>query len=153
MIIAFLATLNLSGNELETSWKNKITARLTDIRPESHGSNYFLCWFYQLIPGSTRRSDRRCGQQPQKTQRTLLSECRTESTISNQATTKTTNSSTESKLGASLIPKLSRLQPNEISNAMQGSGQSGMFSFCYIFEVIVMLIITGKFKETHLKIF
>ncbi|XP_071560278.1 uncharacterized protein [Temnothorax nylanderi] len=78
----------------------------------------------QLIPGSTRRSDRRCGQQPQKTQRTLLSECRAESTVSNQATTKTTSSSTDSsKLGASLIPKLSRLQPNEISNATQGSGQ------------------------------
>ncbi|KAG5316074.1 PWP2B protein, partial [Pseudoatta argentina] len=71
----------------------------------------------QLIPGSTRRSDRRCGQQPQKTQRTLLSECRAESTI--QTTTKTTSLSTDSKLGASLIPKLSRLQPNEISNVIQ----------------------------------
>ncbi|XP_012532045.1 PWWP domain-containing protein 2A [Monomorium pharaonis] len=70
----------------------------------------------QLIPGSTRRSDRRCGQQPQKTQRTLLSEYRTEN-ISNQATAKTTSSSTDSsKLGASLIPKLSRLQPSEITN-------------------------------------
>ncbi|XP_011347383.2 PWWP domain-containing protein 2A isoform X2 [Ooceraea biroi] len=78
----------------------------------------------QLVPGSTRRSDRRCGQQPQKTQRTLLSECQVENSISNQATTKTMASSPDSsKLGASLIPKLSRLQPNEISNAMQGSGQ------------------------------
>ncbi|XP_011633391.1 uncharacterized protein LOC105424710 [Pogonomyrmex barbatus] len=76
----------------------------------------------QLIPGSTRRSDRRCGQQPQKTQRTLLSECRTESTFSNQATTKTTSSTDSSKLGATLIPKLSRLQPNQI-NTVQGSGQ------------------------------
>ncbi|XP_011879490.1 PREDICTED: PWWP domain-containing protein 2A-like isoform X1 [Vollenhovia emeryi] len=74
----------------------------------------------QLIPGATRRSDRRCGQQPQKTQRTLLSECQTESAISNQATTKTSSSNDSSKLGASLIPKLSRLQPNEISNATQG---------------------------------
>lgn len=78
----------------------------------------------QLVPGSTRRSDRRCGQQPQKTQRTLLSECQIENSTSNQATTKTTTSSGDSsKLGASLIPKLSRLQPNEISNAMQSSGQ------------------------------
>ncbi|XP_072765311.1 uncharacterized protein [Anoplolepis gracilipes] len=78
----------------------------------------------QLVPGSTRRSDRRCGQQSQKTQRTL-SECQMENSTSNQATTKTTtsNGTDSSKLGASLIPKLSRLQPNEISNAMQSSGQ------------------------------
>jgi len=56
-----------------------------------------------------------------------------------------------SKLGASLIPKLSRLQPNEISNAMQGSGQlSGILVFVnYVFnEGTVNVTIIEKFGDT-----
>ncbi|EFN89370.1 PWWP domain-containing protein 2B [Harpegnathos saltator] len=75
----------------------------------------------QLVASTTRRSDRRCGQQLQKAQRTLLSECQTENSTSNQATKTTASSPDSSKMGASLIPKLARLQPNEISNAIQGS--------------------------------
>ncbi|KAG7190269.1 hypothetical protein KM043_006387 [Ampulex compressa] len=83
----------------------------------------------QANHGSTRRSDRRCSQQPQKTQRTLLPECQADDTTSpsNQATAKSSSSSSlspdSSKLAPSLIPKLSRLQPNEISSAMQGTGK------------------------------
>ncbi|XP_032672837.1 PWWP domain-containing protein 2A-like isoform X2 [Odontomachus brunneus] len=77
----------------------------------------------QLVASTTRRSDRRCGQQLQKAQRTLLSECQAENSTSNQATKTTASSPDSSKMGASLIPKLARLQPNEISNAIQGSGQ------------------------------
>lgn len=78
--------------------------------------------------GSTRRSDRRCGQQPQKASRVLFSECQTENiTVSSHQTAKSSSSTAlspdSSKLGPSLIPKISRLQPNEINNAIQANGQ------------------------------
>ncbi|XP_016916866.2 uncharacterized protein LOC108000773 [Apis cerana] len=76
--------------------------------------------------GSTRRSDRRCGQQPQKASRVLFSECQTENiTVSSHQTAKSSSSTAlspdSSKLGPSLIPKISRLQPNEINNAIQAN--------------------------------
>ncbi|XP_053977526.1 uncharacterized protein LOC128875716 isoform X2 [Hylaeus volcanicus] len=75
--------------------------------------------------GSTRRSDRRCAQQPQKSSRVLFSDCQSENIATHQ-TTKSSSSSAalspdSSKLAPSLIPKISRLQPNEINNAMQGT--------------------------------
>lgn len=98
---------------------------------------------------STRRSDRRCGQQPQKAQRTLLTECQVENSISSETTTKTATANPDSsKLGASLIPKLSRLQPNEISNAMQGSAElSGILSLFLIMSLIKTLLteLSNKF--------
>lgn len=87
--------------------------------------------------GATRRSDRRCGQQPQKAPRVLFSECQSENiTASSQQTTKPAAASSSlspdsSKLGASLIPKLSRLQPNEISSAMQGTGKAKLAESTY----------------------
>ncbi|CAD1470350.1 unnamed protein product, partial [Heterotrigona itama] len=76
--------------------------------------------------GATRRSDRRCGQQPQKTSRILFSECQSENiTMSSHQTAKSSSSTAlspdSSKLVPSLIPKISRLQPNEINNAMQAN--------------------------------
>jgi len=53
-----------------------------------------------------------------------------------------------SKLGASLIPKLSRLQPNEISNAMQGSGQLSGILFFVNYEDIVNTTMVEKFRDT-----
>ncbi|XP_015174557.1 PREDICTED: myb-like protein P isoform X1 [Polistes dominula] len=91
----------------------------------------------QNVP--TRRSDRqRCSQQPQKNQKTFFSENTNTSMTATATTTTATATMTttvmkpatsssgpdSSKLGtSSLIPKLSRLQPNEISNAMHGPGK------------------------------
>ncbi|XP_054005288.1 uncharacterized protein LOC128890649 isoform X1 [Hylaeus anthracinus] len=75
--------------------------------------------------GSTRRSDRRCAQQPQKSSRVLFSDCQSENIATHQATKSSSSSAAlspdSSKLAPSLIPKISRLQPNEINNAMQGT--------------------------------
>ena len=83
-------------------------------------------------PPAVRRSDRRCNQPPQKNQRTLLPECRRENNVGQAAgATEKTQPSADSvdsstKPSESLMaPKISaRLQPNEIDDAMQSTGET-----------------------------
>ncbi|XP_015585341.1 PWWP domain-containing protein 2A [Cephus cinctus] len=85
----------------------------------------------QAHPQPTRRSDRRCAQQQpqsQKNQRSLFSQSQSDNTSQQSAKIPLSPVADSSKMTPSLIPKLSRLQPNEISSAMQSVGKVKMAS-------------------------
>ncbi|XP_012268853.2 uncharacterized protein LOC105693476 [Athalia rosae] len=73
----------------------------------------------------TRRSDRRCQPTPAKGQRNLFAE--NPSANTSQTSSAASNPTESAKLHPSLIPKVSRLRPNEINEAIQGaaSGDKG----------------------------
>ncbi|XP_012281605.1 PWWP domain-containing protein 2A [Orussus abietinus] len=76
----------------------------------------------------TRRSDRRCSQQQppaQKTQRSLFSESQSDNTSAASRMLKSPLGpvAEPTKMAPSLIPKLARLQPNEITSALHGTGK------------------------------